>query len=236
MTILAFIACHEILRLVVTGVKTKLNCIAEYWKLCIQFWVRKAFSVSHEELLDLRRGKLDDATFKTLMGIWNEKIGLKETLLCERTFEVIKIVFTAVAYLRGWLHGEFQPGLKKKPRLHGKFQPGLYTRVLRMRLRICSPGGDFLSITWGISAQSNGLKISSRVAQTGLKFQPGSPGWNFLYVIANSVLQGFYRKPGMNFQPGQPAWKSSCNQPLTSVLRYLDCLIWIQKLINNLWR
>ena len=94
----------------------------------------------------------------------------------------------------------------------------VYTRVLRMRLWTFSPGWNFLSITWGISAWSTGLKISSRVAQTGLKFQPGSPGWNFLHVIANSVLQGFYRKPWMNFQPGQPGWKfipgwkSPCNQ------------------------
>ena len=96
----------------------------------------------------------------------------------------------------------------------------LYTRVLRMRLWIFSPGWNFLSITWGISVRSTGLKISSRVPQTGLKFHPGSLGWNFLHVIANSVLQGFYRKPGMNFQPGQPGWKfipgwkSPCDQPL----------------------
>ena len=101
----------------------------------------------------------------------------------------------------------------------------LYTRVLRMRLWIFSPGWNFLSpITWGISARSAGLKISSRVAQTGLKFQPGSPNWNFLHVIANSVLQGYHRKPGMNFQPGQPGWKfipgwkSPCNQPLKGCL------------------
>ena len=126
-------------------------------------------------------------------------------------------------------------GLKKKRDYMGNFSPGwnwmwgrdrcflyllLYTRVLRMRLWIFSPGWKILVITWGISARSTGMKISSGVAQTGLKFQPGSPGWNFLHVITNSVLQGFYRKPGMNFQPGQtgwkfiPGWKSPCNQPL----------------------
>ena len=105
----------------------------------------------------------------------------------------------------------------KKTRLHGKFQPGLKLNlragtvvfyiycciqgILRMRLWIFSKGWNFLSITWGNSTRSTGQKISSRVAQTGLKFQPSSPGWNFLHVIANSVLQGFYRKPGMNFQP-----------------------------------
>ena len=141
----------------------------------------------------------------------------------------------------GELHGEFQPGWpgwKKNAitweisaRAETECEGGnrcflyllLYTRVLHMHLWILSPGWNFLSITRGISARSTGLKISSRVAQTGLKFQPGSPGWNFLHVIANSVLQGFYRKPAMNFQPGQPGWKfipgwkSPCNQPLTNV-------------------
>ena len=124
--------------------------------------------------------------------------------------------------LRGWLHGEFQPGLKfqpswtgwKKTRLHGKFQPGLklnvragtvvflylllYTRVVRMRLWIFSPGWNFLSITWGISARSTGLKISSWVAQTGLKFQMKIPiysapkPWNyFLYISPEREIQQF---------------------------------------------
>ena len=43
--------------------------------------------------------------------------------------------------------------------------------------------------------------LISGIAQTGLTF----------HVIANSVLQGFYRKPGWKFIPG---WKSPCNQPL----------------------
>ena len=65
-----------------------------------------------------------------------------------------------------------------------------YIRILRMRLWIFCPGWNFLSITWGISARSTGLKISSRVAQTVLMFQPRRMGW-FLHVIADSVLQRF---------------------------------------------
>ena len=93
-----------------------------------------------------------------------------------------------------------------------------------------SPGWNFLTITWGISVRSTGLKISSRVAQTGLKFQFGSQGWNFLHAIANSVLQGFYRKPGMNFLFGQPGWKfisgwkSPCNQPLRKLNTAFHCI------------
>ena len=127
---------------------------------------------------------------------------------------------------KGWLHGEFQPGqifqrlgwktnsitweisARTETECEGEnrcfLYLFLYTRVPLMRLCIFSPCWNFLSITWGISARSTGLKIASREAQTGLKFQPGSPDWNFLHVIANSVLQGFYRKPGMNFQPGWP--------------------------------
>ena len=138
--------------------------------------------------------------------------------LCWNIFQNMHPHKTLKIYqLRGWLHGEFQPGLEKNAitweisaRAETECEGGnrcflyllLYTKVLRMRLRIFNPGSNILAITWGISARSTGLKISSRVAQTGLKFQPGSPGWNFLHVIANSVLQGFYRKPGMNFQPG----------------------------------
>ena len=91
----------------------------------------------------------------------------------------------------------------------------LYTRVLRMRLWIFSPGWNVLSITLGISARSTGLNISFRVAQTGLKFQPGSLSWNFLHVIGNSDLQGFHRKPGTI-----PGWKSRCNQSLKMPAAY----------------
>ena len=99
----------------------------------------------------------------------------------------------------------------------------LCTRVLRMRLWIFGRGWNILAITLGISSRSTGLKISSRVAQTRLKLQPGSPGWNFLHIIANSFLIEFYRKPGMNYQPSQPGWKfipgrkSACNQPLKHI-------------------
>ena len=94
----------------------------------------------------------------------------------ERCFRIVILTCN----LGGWLHGEFQPCWSgKKTRLHGKFQPGLklnvragtvvllylllYTRVLRMRLRIFSPGWKILAITWRISARSSGSKISSRV-------------------------------------------------------------------------
>ena len=102
----------------------------------------------------------------------------------------IAVLFSGLRSLnqKGWLHGEFQPGLEKKRDYMGNFSPGwnwmwgreplffifiVVHKVLRMRLWIFSPGWNFLSITWEISARSTGLKISSRVAQTRLKFQPG---------------------------------------------------------------
>ena len=108
----------------------------------------------------------------------------------------------------------------------------LYTRVLRMRLWIFSPGWNFLSITWGISARSTGLKISFRAAQTGLNIPPGSPGWNFLHVIGNSDLQGFHRKPGTI-----PGWKSPCYQSLKMPAAYgqdLRCrVIWYSQIAQQ---
>ena len=51
----------------------------------------------------------------------------------------------------------------------------LYTRVLRMRLWIFSPGWNILAITWR----------------------------NFRHVIAKSIFKGFVRGPGLKFQPDQ---------------------------------
>ena len=85
---------------------------------------------------------------------------------------------------------------EKKTRLHGKFQPGLklnaragivvflylllYTKVLRMRLWIFSPGWNFLSITWGILARSTVISGSSNRAETPYyKDFIGSLVWTF---------------------------------------------------------
>ena len=89
----------------------------------------------------------------------------------------------------------------------------LYTRVLRMRLWIFSPGWNFLSITWGISARSTGLKISSRVAQIGLKFSSCNRKLRFYKDFIGSL--------GWTFSPG---WKSPCNQPLNGGLWALSSL------------
>ena len=117
----------------------------------------------------------------------------------------------------------------KKTRLHGKFQSGLKLNVragtvvfyiycctqgfYALRLWVFYEFMNFLSISWGISARSTGLKISSRVAQIGLKFSSCNRKLRFYKDFIGSL--------GWTFSPG---WKSPCNQPLNGGLWALSSL------------
>ena len=80
---------------------------------------------------------------------------------------------------------------------------------------------DYMGNFSPINRAENLIPGSSNRAEV---FRPGNPGWNFLYVIANSVLQGFYRKPGMNFQPCQIAFSRLLKTMLTSALTRFQVL------------
>ena len=128
--------------------------------------------------------------------------------------------------IRGWLHGEFQLGLKFWTahraeivlRLHGEFQPECNGKICRKtfymlscaQLKRCacpssyfSPGWNLNTITWSFSARAEIWIRLHEVFQpvTGLKF----PAWNSLHIIAKVFLKHLFRKPSWSLSPANRA-------------------------------
>ena len=125
---------------------------------------------------------------------------------------------------RGWLHGEFQPGLKFRSAhraeillwLHAQIQPGRktqisvrkFTEVRKHSQCACSrsffgPGWNSVSITWDFFIFLGPFGRAENPSPVWeYRARIFSPGWIPLHVIDNLGFRVFVSEAGMKLQPG----------------------------------